>query len=246
MRIDVITVFPDMIANAVSYGVIARAITRGLLRIVVHNLRDYTNDKHRSVDDYCYGGGAGMLLKPEPLFKAVESIDFGVNDRKVILLTPQGRLFDQEIARQFSLSEHLIMICGRYKGVDERVRESLVTDEISIGDYVLSGGEIPALVLIDAISRLIPGVIGNYESAQDDSFSDGILDCPHYTRPAEYRGMRVPDVLLSGDPKKIKTWQRQQALAQTLKKRPNLLKKELLSEEDIEFLKTLGYEIDVK
>jgi len=242
MRIDVITVFPDMIANAVSYGVIARAITRELLKIVVHDLRDYTNDKHRSVDDYCYGGGAGMLLKPEPLFKAVEAIDANTDDRKVILLTPQGRLFNQEMARQLSLSEHLIMICGRYKGVDERVRESLVTDEISIGDYVLSGGEIPALVLIDAIVRLIPGVIGNYESAQDDSFSDGILDCPHYTRPAEYRGMRVPEVLLSGDPQKIKTWQRQQALARTLKKRPDLLKKELLSNEDIEFLKTLGYE----
>lgn len=243
MRIDVITVFPDMIANAVSYGVIARAIKQGLLKIVVHDLRDYTNDKHRSVDDYCYGGGAGMLLKPEPLFKAVESINFEATNRKIILLTPQGRLFDQETARQFSLIEHLIMICGRYKGVDERVRESLVTDEISIGDYVLSGGEIPALVLIDAISRLIPGVIGNYESAQDDSFSDGILDCPHYTRPAEYRGMRVPDVLLSGDPKKIKIWQRQQALIQTLKKRPDLLKKEILSEEDIEFLKKLGYEV---
>jgi tRNA (guanine37-N1)-methyltransferase len=243
MRIDIITVFPDMIANAVGYGVIARAIEHELLKVVVHNLRDYTNDRHRSVDDYCYGGGAGMLLKPEPLFKAVESIDHNSSDRKIILLTPQGKLLNQEIARQFSLSEHLIMICGRYKGVDERVREYLVTDEISIGDYVLSGGEFPALVLIDAVVRLIPGAIGNYESAQDDSFSDGILDCPHYTRPADYREMVVPEVLLSGDPKKIKNWQRQQALTCTFKKRPDLLKKEVLSEEDIDFLKTLGFKI---
>lgn len=241
MQIDIITVFPDMIANAVGYGVISRAIEHELLKVVVHDLRNYTNDRHRSVDDYCYGGGAGMLLKPEPLFKAVESIDHNSNDRKIILLTPQGKLLNQEIARYFSLSEHLIMICGRYKGVDERVKEHLVTDEISIGDYVLSGGEFPALVLIDAVARLIPGVIGNYESAQDDSFSDGILDCPHYTRPAEYRGMVVPEVLLSGDPKKIRVWQRQQALTCTFRKRPDLLKKEVLSEEDIDFLKTLGY-----
>lgn len=243
MRIDIITVFPDMIANAVDYGIIARAIEHELLKVVVHDLRDYTNDRHHSVDDYCYGGGAGMLLKPEPLFKAVESIDYNSSDRKIILLTPQGKLLNQEIARQFSLSEHLIMICGRYKGVDERVREYLVTDEISIGDYVLSGGEFPALVLIDAVVRLIPGAIGNYESAQDDSFSDGILDCPHYTRPANYCGMVIPEVLLSGDPKKIKNWQRQQALVCTFKKRPDLLKKEVLSEEDIDFLKTLGFKI---
>jgi tRNA (guanine37-N1)-methyltransferase len=232
-----------MITNAVDYGIIARAIEHELLKVVVHNLRDYTNDRHHSVDDYCYGGGAGMLLKPEPLFKAVESIDHNSSDRKIILLTPQGKLLNQEIARQFSLSEHLIMICGRYKGVDERVREHLVTDEISIGDYVLSGGEFPALVLIDAVVRLIPGAIGNYESAQDDSFSDGILDSPHYTRPANYRDMVIPEILLSGDLKKIKNWQRQQALTCTFKKRPDLLKKEVLSEEDIDFLKTLGFKI---
>jgi len=239
MRIDVITVFPEMIANGVKYGVVSRSQESGLLEIVVHDLRDYTHDRHRSVDDYCYGGGAGMLMKPEPLFEAVRSIEPLSDSTKVILLTPQGELFNQEMAVKLSLMDHLILICGRYKGVDERVRQYLVTDEISIGDYVLSGGEIPALVVIDAISRLIPGVLGNYESAQDDSFSDGILDCPHYTRPAEYQGMHVPEVLLSGDHEKIKKWQRQQALIHTFQRRPDLLKPDLLSEEDLEFLKTI-------
>ncbi len=229
-----------MIAGAVKYGIINRAQENGLLEVVVHNLRDFTSDRHRSVDDYCYGGGPGMLMKPEPLFKAVESIK-PTKDTKIILLSPQGKLFNQDMAVRLSLSEHLIMICGRYKGVDERVRQYLVTDEISIGDYVLSGGEIPALVLIDAICRLVPGVLGNYESAQDDSFSSGILDCPHYTRPAEYNGMRVPDILLSGNHAEIKKWERQQSLKITLQKRPDLLKPELLSDEDLEFLKNLGY-----
>lgn len=244
MRIDLITVFPDMIAQAVEFGVIGRAKEKGLLEIVTHDLRDFTKDRHRSVDDYCYGGGPGMLMKPEPLFEAVESIQYECSSRKVVLLSPQGKIFNQEMARQLSLTDHLIMICGRYKGVDERVCEYLVTDEISIGDYVLSGGEIPALVLVDAVSRLLPGAIGNYESAQDDSFSDGILDCPHYTRPADYRGMGVPEVLLSGDPQKISKWQRQQALMRTLRKRPDLLKLDVLSEEDLEFLKTLGFRLE--
>jgi len=244
MRIDLITVFPDMIAQAVEFGVIGRAKEKGLLEIVTHDLRDFTKDRHRSVDDYCYGGGPGMLMKPEPLFEAVESIQYECSSRKVILLSPQGKIFNQEMARQLSLTDHLIMICGRYKGVDERVCEYLVTDEISIGDYVLSGGEIPALVLVDAVSRLLPGALGNYESAQDDSFSDGILDCPHYTRPADYRGMSVPEVLLSGDPQKISKWQRQQVLIRTLRKRPDLLKLDVLSEEDLEFLKTLGFGLE--
>jgi tRNA (guanine37-N1)-methyltransferase len=244
MRIDLITVFPNMITQTIEFGVIGRAKQNGLLEIITHDLRDFTKDRHRSVDDYCYGGGPGMLMKPEPLFEAVESIQYECSSRKVILLSPQGKLFNQEMARQLSLTDHLIMICGRYKGVDERVCEYLVTDEISIGDYVLSGGEIPALVLIDAISRLLPGTLGNYESAQDDSFSDGILDCPHYTRPADYRGMSVPEVLLSGDPQKINKWQRQQALMYTLRKRPDLLKLEVLSEEDLEFLKTLGFGLE--
>ncbi len=244
MRIDVITIFPEMITNAVKYSVIKRAQENGLLEVVVHNLRDFTHDQHRSVDDYCYGGGAGMLMKPEPLFEAVKSIDFA-DDAKVILLSPQGKLLTQDMAKRLSLTDHMILICGRYKGVDERVRQNAITDEVSIGDYVLSGGEIPALVVIDAVSRLIPGALGNYESAQDDSFSEGILDCPHYTRPAEYQGMRVPEVLLSGDHKRIREWQRQQALMRTSQRRPDLLKDALLSEEDLEFLDTLK-EGDIK
>ena len=239
MRIDAITIFPEMIADAVGYSVVKRAQENGLLQIVVHDLRDFAHNQHRSVDDYCYGGGAGMLMKPEPLFEAVSSINCANDDTKIILLSPQGELLTQDMARRLSLAEHLILICGRYKGVDERVRQGLITDEISIGDYVRSGGEIPVLVLIDAVSRLIPGALGNYESAQDDSFSDGMLDCPHYTRPAEYQGMRVPEVLLSGDHKKIREWQRQQALMRTFRRRPDLLKYAPLSEEDMEFLNTL-------
>jgi tRNA (guanine37-N1)-methyltransferase len=228
-----------MISNVVQFGVIGRAQSKDLIKIEVHNLRDFAHDRHRSVDDYCYGGGAGMLMKPEPIFESIESINYDSDSKKIILLSPQGKLFNQELAKQLSLSDHLIIICGRYKGVDERVCQSLITDEISIGDYVLSGGEIPALVIVDAVARLIPGVLGNYESAHEDSFSDGLLDCPHYTRPAEYRGMRVPDVLLSGDPKKISKWQREQAIIRTLKKRPDLLKPDTLSNDELEFLKTI-------
>ncbi len=238
MRIDVITIFPEMIANGVGYSVVKRAQENGLLNVVVHDLRDFAHNTHRSVDDYCYGGGAGMLMKPEPLFEAVESISVG-DSTKIVLLSPQGELLTQDTARRLSLLDHLILICGHYKGVDERVRQALITDEISIGDYVLSGGEIPALVVIDAVSRLIPGVLGNYESAQDDSFTEGILDCPHYTRPAEYQDMRVPEVLLSGDHERIRKWQRQQAIMRTFYRRPELLENVPLSDEDLEFLNTL-------
>jgi tRNA (guanine37-N1)-methyltransferase len=248
MRIDIITIFPDMIAGAVDYSVIKRAQENGLLEIVIHDLRDFAHDQNRSVDDYCYGGGAGMLMKPEPLFEAVRYIESGISSpgrgsgdgTKIILLSPQGELFAQDMARRLSLADHLILICGRYKGVDERVRQNLITDEISIGDYVLSGGEIPALVVIDAVSRLIPGVLGNYESAQNDSFSEGLLDCPHYTRPAEYQGMRVPEVLLSGDHNRIREWERQQTLVRTFHRRPDLLSSLPLSEEDLKFLKKNG------
>ncbi|MBD3181000.1 tRNA (guanosine(37)-N1)-methyltransferase TrmD [Candidatus Poribacteria bacterium] len=239
MRIDVITIFPDMIANAVSYSVVKRAQEKHRLNIIIHDLRDHTHDQHRSVDDYCYGGGAGMLMKPEPLFETVESIKCLNEDTRVILLTPQGKVLDQSLARKLSLTEHMVLICGRYKGVDERVRQNLVTDEISVGDYVLSGGELPALILIDAVARLLPGVLGNYESAQEDSFSEGLLDCPHYTRPADYKDMKVPDVLLSGDPKKINKWQRQQAIIRTYLRRPDLLKNMPLNEEDLELIRTL-------
>ncbi len=238
MRMDVITIFPEMIASGIGYSVVKRAQENGLLNIVVHDLRDFAYNPHRSVDDYCYGGGAGMLMKPEPLFEAVKSIPVD-DSTKTVLLSPQGELLTQDMARRLSLLDHLVLICGHYKGVDERVRQALITDEISIGDYVLSGGEIPALVVIDAVSRLIPGVLGNYESAQDDSFTEGILDCPHYTRPAEYQGMRVPEVLLSGDHERIRKWQRQQAVMRTFYSRPDLLENVLLSDEDLEFLNTL-------
>jgi tRNA (guanine37-N1)-methyltransferase len=238
MRIDVITIFPEMIANGVGYSVVKRAQENGLLNVVVHDLRDFAHSPHRSVDDYCYGGGAGMLMKPEPLFEAVKSIPVD-DSTKIVLLSPQGELLTQDMARRLSLLDHLILICGHYKGVDERVRQALITDEISIGDYVLSGGEVPALVVIDAVSRLIPGVLGNYESAQDDSFTEGILDCPHYTRPAEYQDMRVPEVLLSGDHERIRKWQRQQAIMRTFYRRPELLENVPLSDEDLEFLNTL-------
>ncbi len=238
MRIDVITIFPEMIANGIGYSVVKRAQENGLLNVVIHDLRDFAHNQHRSVDDYCYGGGAGMLMKPEPLFGAIESIPLD-DSTKIVLLSPQGELLTQDMARRLSLLDHLILICGHYKGVDERVRQALITGEISIGDYVLSGGEIPALVVIDAVSRLIPGVLGNYESAQDDSFTEGILDCPRYTRPAEYQGMRVPEVLLSGDHERIRKWQRQQAIMRTFHRRPELLENVPLSDEDLEFLNTL-------
>jgi tRNA (guanine37-N1)-methyltransferase len=238
MRIDVITIFPETMANGIGYSVVKRAQENGLLNIVVHDLRDFAHNPHRSVDDYCYGGGAGMLMKPEPLFEAVKSIPVD-GSTKIVLLSPQGELLTQDMARRLSLLDHLILICGHYKGVDERVRQALITDEISIGDYVLSGGEIPALVVIDAVSRLIPGVLGNYESAQDDSFTEGILDCPYYTRPAEYQDMRVPEVLLSGDHERIRKWQRQQAIMRTFHRRPELLENVPLSDEDLEFLNSL-------
>jgi tRNA (guanine37-N1)-methyltransferase len=234
----VVTIFPEMIANGVGYSVVKRAQENGLLNVVVHDLRDFAHNQHRSVDDYCYGGGAGMLMKPEPLFEAVKSIPLD-DSTKIVLLSPQGELLTQDMARRLSLLDHLILICGHYKGVDERVRQALITDEISIGDYVLSGGEIPALVVIDAVSRLIPGVLGNYESAQDDSFTEGILDCPYYTRPAEYQDMRVPEVLLSGDHERIRKWQRQRAIMRTFYRRPELLENVPLSNEDLEFLNTL-------
>ena len=243
MKIDVITIFPEMVEAVLAVGVSSRAQENGLLSVEVHNLRDFADDKHRTVDDYPYGGGAGMILKPAPIFNAVRAVQMPQITPRIIFLTPQGQTFTQRLAEQLSLESHLIFICGRYKGIDERVRMQLVTDEISIGDYVLSGGELPALVLIDAIARLIPGVLGDYESAQDDSFSGDLLDFPHYTRPAEYEGMCVPEVLLSGHHEHIRRWRRQQSLKRTYELRPDLLDAAYLSDEDIafiEFLKSNG------
>ena len=238
MRIDIITIFPEVILPALQAGILKRAQDSDILTVNVHNLRDFTTDRHQSVDDYPYGGGAGMIMKPEPLFAAISTLH-PESTARVIYLTPQGTPFNQSCAEALSLESHLILICGRYKGIDERVRIKLVTDEISIGDYVLSGGEIPALVLVDAIGRVLPRALGNYESAQEDSFSQGLLDCPHYTRPAEFEGMKVPDILLSGHHEKIMLWQHQQSLRRTAERRPDLLNKTELSAEDVAYLNSL-------
>ncbi len=238
MKIDIITIFPEVILPVLQAGILKRAQARDILTVNVHNLRDFTIDRHQTVDDYPYGGGAGMILKPEPLFAAIRVLHPEPTAR-VIYLTPQGTPFNQSLAEAFSLESHLILICGRYKGIDERVRMKLVTDEISIGDYVLSGGEIPALVLVDAIGRVLPRALGNYESAQADSFSQGLLDCPHYTRPAEFEGMKVPDILLSGHHENITLWQHEESLKRTAERRPDLLKSIDLSAEDVAYLNSL-------
>jgi len=256
MKIDIITIFPDMVKDVLRTGVQYRAQKSGLLQIRVHNLRDSAEDKHRTVDDYPYGGGPGMILKPAPIFNAVRAItgsnccheltsaeqqraDVPPQSPRIIYLTPQGQALTQALAEQLSLEPHLVLICGRYKGIDERIRQNLVTDEISIGDYVLNGGELPALVLIEVVIRLIPGAIGDYESAQDDSFSGDLLDCPHYTRPAEYEGMKVPETLLSGHHENLRKWRRQQSLKRTFELRPDLLDTAYLSDEDLEFIESL-------
>jgi tRNA (guanine37-N1)-methyltransferase len=231
LRIDIITIFPDFFADVIDYGVVRRARAAGLVEIKAHDLRQWTNDKHRTVDDRPFGGGDGMVLKPEPIFAAVESLtgarqreEFGSNTR-VVLLSPQGKVFNQVVAQELAdIPSHLILLCGRYEGVDERVAEALVTDEISIGDYVLSGGEPAALVMVDATVRLLPGALGSDTSAVFESFSEGLLDYPHYTRPPEFRGMKVPDVLISGDHAEIERWRRDAALSKTRRNRPDLLK----------------------
>ena len=225
MKIDVLTLFPKMFEAPFSFGIFKRAIDNGLVEIGVHNIRDYTHDKHHTADDTPYGGGAGMVLKPGPIFEAVEDIKSKASkdEPHVILLTPQGRVFNQSIAQELAQKKHLVFICGHYEGEDERVREHLVNDEISIGDYVLTGGELPAMVVIDAVLRLIPGVLGSEESALDDSHTAGLLEYPQYTRPEDFRGWKVPDILLSGDHAKIARWRREQSLKRTLERRPELL-----------------------
>ena len=228
MQIDILTLFPQMFQSPFSTGLFQRAIDRKLIRVDIHDIRDYTHDKHRTVDDYPYGGGAGMLLKPEPIFEAIEVLKSEISTDgalPIILLTPQGRLFSQQIALELSKHNHLVLICGHYEGIDERVREHLVTDEISIGDYVLSGGELAAMVVVDAVVRLLPGVLGSEASPLDDSHTTGLLEYPQYTRPQVYRDWTVPEVLLSGNHAKITEWRRQQAISRTLKRRPELLDK---------------------
>ena len=222
MKIDVLTLFPAMFAGPLDESIIQRARDRGVLELGIVNLRDYTHDRHKTVDDRPFGGGPGMLLKPEPLFEAVEQL--AGEKTRVILLSPSGRKFDQAIARELAGQEHLLLVCGSYEGFDERIREHLADDELSIGDYVLTNGALPAMVIIDTVTRLLPGVLGDDESASDESFSAGLLEYPQYTRPAEFRGMRVPDVLLSGHHAEIAKWRAEQARARTAAVRPDLIK----------------------
>ena len=240
MRIDILTLFPEMFESPFSVGTLKRAIERKMVSINIHNIRDYTHDKHHTVDDYPYGGGAGMVLKPEPIFEAVESIKPEPGEVSIILLTPQGRLFSQQIALELSKYSRLILICGRYEGVDERVSSHLVTDEISIGDYVLSGGELATMVVVEAVVRLIPGVLGSEASPLDDSHVAGLLEYPQYTRPAVFREWSVPEVLLSGNHAQISRWRHEQAILRTLERRPELLDKANLSEEERQLVNKLS------
>ena len=241
MLIDVITIFPEMVAVPLQQSILKRAADKGLLEVRVHNLRDFTQDKHQTVDDYPYGGGAGMLMKPEPIFRAVNSLK--QEKTKVILMCPQGEVFSQPKARELAKEEHLLFICGHYEGVDERVRDYLVDEEISIGDYVLTGGELPALVVIDSLSRMIPGVVKEIDSVIQDSFYNGLLDYPQYTRPAEFSGYKVPEVLLSGHHENIALWRRKEALRRTFLKRPDLLAKKELSKEEIRLCQEIKKEL---
>ena len=245
MQFEVFTLLPEVFPPYLESSILQRARQRGLIEVRVHNIRDYTKDKHHTTDDTPYGGGGGMVMKPEPIFEAVESV-LGISSvhaqptlLPIILLTPQGRVFTQRVAEELSRYERVALLCGRYEGVDERIREHLVTNEISVGDYVLTGGELPALLVIDAVSRLLPGVLGDPTGAKDDSHSMGLLEYPHYTRPPEFRGWKVPEVLLSGDHAKIEAWRREQALQRTLKKRPDMLEKAELSEKDKKFVEGL-------
>ena len=233
MKFDIVTIFPRMVEAGVAEGVIARGIERGLLDIEVHDLRDFTTDRHRSVDDVPFGGGPGMVMKPEPVARAVEAIRAKRGDPDtVVLLSPQGRRFTQAEAARMSGLRHVALLCGRYEGLDERIRTLVATEELSIGDYVLSGGELPALVIVDAISRLVPGVVGDARSVEQDSFSRGLLDYPHYTRPAEFSGLKVPDVLLSGHHEQVRRWRRKTAIQRTLERRPELLDTAAMDDEE--------------
>ncbi|MCC6147488.1 MAG: tRNA (guanosine(37)-N1)-methyltransferase TrmD [Anaerolineaceae bacterium] len=244
MRFDIFTLFPEVFKPYLETSILYRAIQSSLLQVELHNIRDWTTDRHHVTDDAPYGGGGGMVMKAEPVFKAVEAVFGSPPASPVILLTPQGRVLTQEVVKELSSLPRLGLLCGHYEGVDERIREHLVSDEISIGDYVLTGGELPALILVDALTRLIPGALGDPDGAQDDSHASGLLEYPHYTRPAEFRGWRVPEVLLSGNHASITRWRRNQALARTRQRRPDLLKRFLLSTADREFLENLIKESD--
>jgi len=234
MRVHVISLFPEYFSGPLDCGTTRIAREKGLLETEVVNPRDFTDDAHRTVDDYPFGGGAGMVLKPEPLFSAVESVRTPA--ARVVLLSPRGRRYNQPVAREFSRLDHLVLVCGRYKDVDERVRATLCDDEISVGDFILAGGEAAAVILIESVARLLPGVVGDAESVDTDSFERGILDAPYYTRPRRFRGLDVPEVLVAGDHAAVADWRRERALLETARRRPELLRDEVLTEPEREFL----------
>jgi tRNA (guanine37-N1)-methyltransferase len=246
MQIHILTLFPQMFSGPFQESILKRAVDAGIVRISLHNIRDYARDKHQVVDDYQYGGGSGMVMKPEPVFDAVEDVLSSCpeelrRDMPVILLSPQGRVFDQAVAKELSGKPGMLLICGRYEGVDERVREHLATDEISLGDIVLSGGEIAAMAVVEAVVRLLPGAVGSPESVEGDSITSGLLQHPLYTRPPSFRGWEVPPVLMSGDHGAIRRWRRQQSLLRTLERRPALLDNAALTDEELRFLRSAGY-----
>ncbi|GIP27412.1 tRNA (guanine-N(1)-)-methyltransferase [Paenibacillus sp. J23TS9] len=243
MKVDVLTLFPEMLDGVFRSSILGKAQEKDIVSLNAVNFRDYSGNKHGTVDDTPYGGGGGMVLKPDPIFSAVEDLLSQTSaPPRIILMCPQGETFTQQKAEELSAEEHLIFICGHYEGYDERIREHLVTDELSIGDYVLTGGELPAMVVIDSVVRLLPGVLGNETSAVTDSFSTGLLEYPHYTRPAEFRGWKVPDILLSGHHANIEIWRHEQALKRTLQRRPDLLDKIILSDQDRKVIKRLQQE----
>ncbi len=246
MQFDIFTLLPEVFTPYLDSSILQRARQRGLIDVRLHNIRDYARDKHHTTDDVPYGGGGGMVMKPEPVIEAVESVlglrPAALPDHPIILLTPQGRVFNQSVAASLAAHPKLALICGRYEGVDERIRRQIVTDEISVGDYVVTGGEIPALILVDAVSRLLPGVLGDPDGAADDSHASGLLEYPHYTRPPEFRGEVVPEILLSGDHARVDKWRREQSLLRTLERRPDLLHSAALSKSDLQFLQAQGYD----
>lgn len=247
MKVDVFTILPDVMAPYLKASVLGKAVEAERLTVALHDLREYTEDRHRTTDDVPYGGGGGMIMKPEPIFAAVESVLGGdLGTTPVILLTPQGRPFDQRVAAELAGHERIALICGRYEGVDERVRQHLVTDEISIGDYVLTGGELPALVVIDAVARLIPGVLGDAGAAEKDSHANGLLEHPHYTRPATFRRWQVPEVLRSGDHARIERWRRAESIRRTLLRRPDLLSRADLTDDERNNLAVLWQEMNAR
>jgi tRNA (guanine37-N1)-methyltransferase len=239
MRFEILSIFPEMFTSLARYGMVGQAVRRGLIEINIVNIRDFSDEPHFMTDDRTYGGGCGMVMKPEPIYRALQSIPRALGEHKVILLTPQGKLFDQTLARSLCGLAQIILVCGRYEGVDERIRSKYVDMELSIGDYIVTGGEVPAMVVVDAVSRLVPGVLGGEMSALEESFEDCLLEYPQFTRPSVFQGESVPTILLSGDHERIRLWRRTQSLQRTMERRPDLLKRASLSEKDRSIIEEL-------